>query len=471
MPEFMPEPSAPPNAHVGLVRAVSRWQLVGLAINDVIGSGVYLLPAAATALLGAASVWSVALAGLAVGLLVLCFAEASSYFDQPGGAYLYTREAFGSFIGFEVGWMTWLARVASVASLANGLVQATLYFWPAAAGVWERTAIISGLILLLAWINVRGVKRGAQTAVVLVIAKMLPLLFFIGVGAWFVDGSRLTIFAAPRAGSLGQATLLLLFAYAGFENTPAAAGEYRNPQRDVPFALLVMILIVTLVYSAVQVVALGTLPGLAQSPSPLAEAAARFAGPWGAWALTVGAMLSIAGNAGNTTLIGPRYLFALACDGYGPQWLARVHPRYHTPASAIVAQSAVALALALSGSFVQLATLSVIARVATYVGTAAAVPVLRRRMANRTGAVRLPLGATIPVAALALSVALVASATRANLLAAGGALAAGGVLYCLRHLAAAKLGGGAARRDALSGLSGADIRGHPLRGAGGEDHE
>ncbi len=423
-----------------MVRAVSRWQLVGLAINDVVGSGVYLLPAAATALLGAASVWAVVLAGLAVGLLVLCFAEASSYFDQPGGAYLYTREAFGSFVGFEVGWMTWLARVSSIASLANGLVQATVYFWPAAAGVSERAAIISGLILLLAWINVRGVKAGTQAAVALVIAKMLPLVLFIGIGAWFVDGARLAIFAAPRGGSLGQATLLLLFAYAGFENTPAAAGEYRNPQRDVPFALLVMILVVTLIYGAVQVVALGTLPGLAQSSSPLAEAAARFAGRWGAALLTVGAMLSIAGNAGNTTLIGPRYLFALACDGYGPQWLARVHPKYHTPASAIVAQTAVALALALSGSFVELATLSVIARVATYVGTAAAVPVLRRRMADRRGGVRLPLGATIPVAALALGMALIASATRANLLAAAGALSAGGVLYCVRHSAAAKLG-------------------------------
>lgn len=431
---------APGTTRPGLVRAVSRWQLVGLAINDVVGSGVYLLPAAATALLGAASVWAVVLAGFAVGLLVLCFAEASSYFDEPGGAYLYTREAFGRFVGFEVGWMTWLARVASIASLANGFVQATAYFWPAAAGGWERIAIICGMVLLLAAINIRGVQAGARTAVGLVIAKMLPLVLFIVVGSWFVEGSRLTVLEAPRGGSLGQAALLLLFAYAGFENTPAAAGEYRNPRRDVPFALLVMILIVTLVYSAVQVVALGTLPDLARSSSPLAEAAARFAGHWGAWLLTVGAMLSIAGNAGNTTLIGPRYLFALACDGYGSQWLARVHPDYHTPANAIILQTVVVLALALSGSFVQLATLSVVARVATYIGTAAAVPVLRRRMAIRSGTVRLPLGATIPIAALALAIALLVSATGANLLAAAGALGVGGVIYGFRRAAPADAG-------------------------------
>ncbi|MDE2148394.1 MAG: amino acid permease [Gammaproteobacteria bacterium] len=419
------------SAGPGLLRAVSRWQIVGLALNDVIGSGVYLLPAAAAALLGAASIWAVLLAGFAVALLVLCFAQASSYFDQPGGAYLYTREAFGRFIGFEVGWMSWLARVASVASLANGLAQACTYFWPAAAGGWQRAAIISGPILLLGWINVRGVKAGARTAVALVIAKMLPLLFFIAVGLWFVRPSRLGALEPPHGGVLGQAALLLLFAYAGFENTPAAAGEYKNPRRDVPFALLAMILIVTLVYSLAQIVALGTLPGIAHSQSPLAEAARRFAGDWGAWLLSAGAIVSIAGNVGNTMLIGPRYLYALAADGYGPRWLARVHPQYRTPAAAIVAQTLIALALALSGSFVQLAMLSVIARLATYLGTAAAVPVLRRRFGDRPGAVRLPWGPAIPIAALLLSGALLASATGSNLIAGAGALAVGGGVYRL----------------------------------------
>lgn len=424
---------------VGLLRAVSRWQLVGLAINDVVGSGIYLLPAAAAALLGGASVWAIVLAGFAAALLVLCFAEASSHFDQPGGAYLYTREAFGSFIGFEVGWMTWLSRVAALASYANGLVLAMTFFWPAAAGRWGRAAVICGLIVPLAVINARAVRAGARAAVVLVIAKMLPLAFFIVVGAWFVDHAHPAIFAAPRGGGLGQAALLLLFAYAGFENTPAAAGEYRNPRRDVPFALLAMILVVTLVYGAVQVVALGTLPGLAQSASPLADAAERFAGPSGAWLLTLGAILSITGIAGNTMLTGPRYLFALASDGYGPRALARVHPRYRTPAVAVVLQAIIALALAMSGSFVQLASLSVVARVATYIGTAAAVPILRRRLHDHA-AVCLPLGPAIPIAALLVATALVGSATKASLLAVAVALAAGGVIYVARRPQAPRRG-------------------------------
>ena len=411
---------------------MSRWQLVGLAINDVVGSGIYLLPAAAAALLGGASVWAVVLAGFAAALLVLCFAEASSYFDQPGGAYLYTREAFGRFIGFEVGWMTWLSRVASLASFAAGLVQAMTYFWPAAAGNWGRAAIICGLILPLAGINVRAVRAGAHTAVLLVIAKMLPLAFFIAVGMWFVHGSALAVLRIPRGGALGQAALLLLFAYGGFENTPVAAGEFHDPRRNVPFALLSMILVVTLVYGAVQLVALGTLPDLAHSASPLADAAARFAGRGGAWLLTLGAMLSIVGIASNTMLSGPRYLFALASDGYGPRSLAWVHPEYRTPVVAIAVQAAFALALAMSGSFVQLASLSVMVRVATFIGTAAAVPILRRRFDDRAG-LRLPLGPAIPIGALLVATALLAGATRASLLTVVVALIAGGVIYVARR--------------------------------------
>ncbi len=289
------------------------------------------------------------------------------------------------------------------------------------------------MIVLLAWINIRGVKAGARTAVVLVIAKMLPLIFFIVVGAWFVDGARLVVHEAPSGSALGRAALLLLFAYGGFENTPVAAGEFRNPRRDVPFALLITILCVTLIYSSVQAVALGTLPELATSSSPLAAAAARFAGHWGAVLISVGAVLSIVGLASNVTLSGPRYLFALSSDRYGPQWLARLHPIYRSPANAIVLQTAVVLALALSGSFAVLAALSVMARIATYIGTAAAVPILRRRLGVRPGAVRLPLGPSIPIAALVLAVALLASATRAELLLTGGALIAGSVVFACRR--------------------------------------
>jgi len=412
-----------------LLRAVSRGQIVGLALNDVIGSGIYLLPAAVAGLLGAGGVWAILLAGAAVTLLVLCYAQASSYFDQPGGSYLYAREAFGSLVGFEVGWMTWLTRVASAAALSNGLAQAVAAFWPLAAAGVGKWAIVVGSLGLLTVVNVIGVRAAARSATALAIAKMLPLLAFVAVGVFFVDWSRALLVQAPPLGNLGEGALLLLFAYAGFENTPAAAGEYRNPRRDVPFALLTMIVLVTLTYAAVQVVAQGTLPGLAESASPLAEAAAGFAGPIAALLVTVAAAISILGTNGNTMLFGPRYLYALALDGFGPRALARVHPRFRTPALAVWVQGGLALLLALTGSFVQLALLSVIARLITYMGTCASLLVLQPRFAGRTDALVLPGGRLIPLLALLLSASLLAAADRRQLLAAAAALLAGAAVH------------------------------------------
>ena len=408
-------------------------------MNDVIGSGVYLLPAGAAALLGPASVWAVVLAGFAVLLLVLCFAEAGSHFDEPGGGYIYTREAFGDFIGFEVGWMTWLARIASIASLSNGFAQASTFISPAAGSGAPRVLLITIPLLFFAWINVVGVKHGARLAVGLTIAKVLPLIVLVAAGVFAIDWSRVFPVPAPDTSRFGEAALLLLFAYAGFENTAAAAGEFRNPRRDVPFALLTMIVMVTLIYTLVQLVALGTLPDLAarQEGAPLADAAVLLLGGWAGLMMTLGAAISIEGNVGNTMLSGPRYLYALAADGYGPRILAGVHARYRTPAAAIITQAVFALVLALSGSFVQLALLSIIARLATYIGTAAAVPVLRRKFPRREDAFVLPGGPTIPVLALLLCIAFLLSAEMKNLIAGAIGLAIGAVIYFTRRAPAA----------------------------------
>jgi basic amino acid/polyamine antiporter, APA family len=430
----MTEPASPP-PQPGFRRVVSRWEIVAFSINDVIGSGVYLLPAAAAAILGAASVGAVVLAGVAVLLLVLCFAEAASHYDRPGGAYLYTRHAFGELVGFEVGWMTWIARVSSVASLSVGFAQALTYLWPAAQTGWGRGLAITMPLLVLTIINVIGVKSGVRTAVFLSISKTVPLLIFIAAGIFAFSGAVFAQAArAPRNGTLSEAALLLLFAYAGFENTAAPAGEFKNPRRDVPFALIAQIVIVTLIYSAVQGVALGTLPGVASSQTPLADAARLFLGSWGGWLMTFGAVVSILGTNSNTVLSGPRYLFALAEDGFGPRALARLHPRFRTPWIAVLAQSAIALPLALGGSFAGLAKLSVMARLATYVGTAAAVPILRRKLpAADAGAVRLPGGPVIPVAAVLICAILAFSARAENLIAAGIAILAGLAIYAFRR--------------------------------------
>jgi APA family basic amino acid/polyamine antiporter len=426
----------------GFLRAVSRWEIVALSINDVVGSGVYLiLPVAAAALLGPASVWAILAAGFAVLLLVLCFAEAGSLFDEPGGAIVYTRAAFGEFVGFEVGWMTWIARIASVASLSVFFARAVGYLWEGAnRGLGQALTIVLPM-LALTWINVRGVKSGARTAVFLAFGKLVPLVVLVIVGVFAVQWDRIFPVPLPERQNFMKAALLVLFAYAGFENTAAPAGEFKNPRRDIPFALIVMITIVTAIYTLVQLVAIGTVPNLGESQTPLADAGRLLLGPFGGLLLTVGAVLSVLGTNNNTILAGPRYLYALAEGGRLPRVLAKIHPRYRTPHVAILTQSGAALLLigidayrhsVSPGSFgiaENLAVLSAIARLATYIGTCLAVPVLRRKLPATPRTIRLPGGPIIPILALIICILFLSAAEKQNFKAGGIALAVGALIY------------------------------------------
>lgn len=393
---------------------------------------MYLLPAAVAALLGAASLWAVPLAGGLVGLLVLCFAEAGSRFDEAGGAYLYTREAFGEFIGFEVGWMTYLARIGAGAALTAGFAQALAFVWPAADTGWTRVAVIAIPVAAYAGINVWGVEAGARATVALVVAKIVPILALVAVGVFAVSWERVASVEGVGAEGLGEAVLLMLFAYMGFETTPAAAGEYDEPERDVPFALLVMIAFVTALYLLVQLVTLGVVPDLGESTTPLADAARLLVGGGAGIAMTVAAAVSIQSSISGNVLLGPRFLYALAVDGYGPRALASVHPEHRTPWVVIVLHAAAVVLLAVSGSFVQLALLSMIAGLGTYIGTAAAVPVLRRKMPDTPRTIRLPGGPAIPLAALVLCTGFLAATSVANLVAGAVALAVGVPIYLLK---------------------------------------
>jgi amino acid transporter len=316
--------------------------------------------------------------------------------------------------------------------LSVGFALALGYLVPATTVGVGRALAISVPMLALTAINIVGVRSGINAAVALVIGKLLPLAVFVSAGAAAISWPRIADQPTVAGGSLGEGALLLLFAYAGFENTPAAAGEFVNPKRDVPIALVIEIGLVTLIYSAVQLVALGTVPELGRSATPLADGARLFLGGWGGWLLTVGAAVSILGTNGNSILAGPRYLFALARDGFGPRFLAAVHPRYRTPAAAILLQTVIALPLALSGTFVGLATLSVVARLTTYLATMAAVPVLRRRVGTERS-FRLPGGPAIPVAAALVSFSLLGSASWTDLAAGAIALAVGGLIFAFRH--------------------------------------
>src|SRR4030095_12833280 len=162
-----------------LIRTVGFWGLVLMCINAVIGSGVFLLPYEPSPLLGPFSLWAPTPFAMPVFILVLCFAEAASHFEQPGGAYLYARTAFGDFIGFQTGWMNWLARVTSLASLSNAFVLALGLLAPTLAIGAPRAAIIIAMIVVLGAIHFIGVRQGAASIYILTMGKLIPLLGFI----------------------------------------------------------------------------------------------------------------------------------------------------------------------------------------------------------------------------------------------------------------------------------------------------
>ena len=411
-----------------LRRELGRWDLTAIGVNQVIGGAVFLLPASLAALIGAWSWIAVAIVGGLALLIALNFAEAGSRFSGTGGAYLYTRTAFGRFVGFEVGWMLWFTRVASWASVVNGLATALGYFWPSLAIGIGRRIFITAIVIAITAVNIRGIRQSAWVVNVLTIGKLTPLIIFIALGLAHVSRSALEPAAALTWTQVSTAALLLIFAYGGYEVVPVPAGETRDPVRAVPFAMVMTIAIVATVMTLAQIVAVGTLPALAASKTPLADASRTFLGVWAAGLMTAGAALSMTGNNVGGALSGSRNLFALAHERDIPAVFARVHPVFQTPVIAIVFTSAVTLILALTGSFVTLAEESAISRLVIYLGTCAAVLALRSR---GRAPFTMPLGPMIPLLAIAVSLVILVGATSRQRLMGAAALGAGAVLFAV----------------------------------------
>jgi len=407
-----------------LVRAVGFWGLVAMCINAVVGSGVFLLPTESYKLLGPFSLWAPLIFALPVFVLVLCFAEAASHFSEPGGAYLYARTAFGDFVGFETGWMNWLARVTSLASLTNGFVISLARLFPElGTGVW-RTVIIIGTIWILAAIHIIGVKYGAASIYVFTFGKLVPLVGFIVVAliAWRHNPIPESLHLPGPGTDWSAAALFMLFAYAGFENMGVPAGEYRNPRKELPRALLVGILAIAAIYVLAQLGAMSALPDLSKTNTPIADAAAALVGGIGAVVVTLGALLSMAGTNSGTVLEGSRMLYALSLDRPRLRAVSWVHPRFRTPVVAIAIHVLFATALALGGSFAKLAMMSAVARLTTYLFTCAALP----RLGDRA-----PWRMILAVLGTLISLALFFTLSKFNFLAAAIALAVGALIYLL----------------------------------------
>jgi basic amino acid/polyamine antiporter, APA family len=394
-----------------LIRAIGRWSLVALVVNSIIGSGVFGLPSTVAALIGRSSIWAVVAAGAGMSVIMGCFAEVASRFQQAGGPYLYARVAFGRLMGIQTAWMLWLGQVAAPAANANLFVIYLGEFWPHAKDPVPRAIILTALVGLLSFINIRGVRGGAQVSNLFTAAKLIPLFAVIVLGVFVLahhHWQMATASVSPSSNQWLKAVLLLVFAYGGFETALAPMSEAKNPRRDAPFALFIALLLCTVIYALIQWVVVGVLPDAAHSARPLADVARLAVGPIGAALVAIGALISFYGYLSAKILAMPRVPFALAEQGDFPKLFATVHRRFHTPYVSILVFAAMVWGLALIGDFKWNVTLSAVARLLYYGVGCAALPVLRRKQPEGASAMfRLPAGNFFAVLGVILCLILV----------------------------------------------------------------
>ena len=412
-----------------LVRGIRRWDLVALTINGIIGAGIFGLPSRVYALIGTYSLIAFVACALVVALIILCFAEVGSRFDETGGPYLYARAAFQPAVAFEIGWLFWLVRITAFAANCNLLINYLSFFWsPATLPVW-RAAIIVLVVVVLAIINLVGIRQAAIVSNLFTVGKLVPIIIFIAAGLFFLNPSSYEFSRTPTTSDFSQSVLLLVYAFTGFEMATIPAGEVRDPQRNLPRALLIAILVVAVLYIMIQVVCVGTLPGLAQSQKPLADAGSQFLGAAGGAIISAGAVVSIIGNLNILLLSGSRLPFAMAERKQLPAFVGSIHRRFFTPYVAILITAGFMLVLTLKSSFLAALTISVIARLITYGATCLALPVLRARRAVPAALFRLPGGTAIAILCLVLIAWLLLHVTLPEAKAAAIAAAVGLLIY------------------------------------------
>jgi amino acid transporter len=412
-----------------LIRGIRRWDLVAIAINGIIGAGIFGLPSNVYKLIGTYSLIAFVACALVVALIILCFAEVSSRFDDTGGPYLYAREAFQPAVAFEVGWLIWLARTTAFAANCNLLINYLSYFWlPATTPLW-RAAIIVLVVIALTLINLLGIRQAAIVSNAFTVGKLVPIIIFIAAGLFFLNPKAFEFGSSPTTADFSKSVLLLVYAFTGFEMATIPAGEVRDPQKSLPRALLIAILVVAILYIMIQVVCVGTLPGLAQSQKPLADAGSQFLGAAGGAIISAGAIISITGNLNILLLSGSRLPFAMAEQKQLPAFVGSIHRKFFTPYVSILITAGLMLFLTLKSSFVAALTISTIARLVTYGTTCLTLPVFRIRRDAPAAMFRLPGGTIIAILSLLLIVWLLLNATLNEVRATAYAAGAGLLIY------------------------------------------
>lgn len=406
-----------------------------LAINGMIGAGIFGVPSEAARLTGIYSPLVFLLCGLLLAPVMMVIGEVSSYFRHTGGPILYAHEAFGPLAGFQTGWAFYIARVTAFAANLNLLITSIAYLWTGADQGITRIVLLALVCGGFTWVNVVGTKHAMRSVGILTILKFLPLvaLVIFGLGHLTPEALPFAETTMPSRSAIGTAALFSIYAFVGWESALVPAGEAKNPARDTPRALLWALAIATLLYVLIQATAVAVLPNLSASERPLVDVAAVLIGPAGAILLMAGVVASVGGNVAASMFSTPRITYTLARDGGLPAWFSEVHPRFRTPANSVIFLGAVVFALSVVGEFAWLAGMSAVVRLLIYLVCIAALPHLRRKYADAAGQSVLPGGWVLPVLGVAVCVWLLTQITLRGALVTAAFLGIGGVLYVWRR--------------------------------------
>jgi APA family basic amino acid/polyamine antiporter len=407
----------------GLIRAVGVRGLTAGMVNYMIGAGIFVLPATVAARVGGFAPFVYVICAIAIGTIVLCFADAGSRVSLSGGTYAYAEVAFGPFIGFVVAMTLWFSTVLASAGVATIFVDTLSQISPVFGGAVIRSGTLVLIYAALVAINIRGVKMGSAVVQTVTAAKITPLLILIGVGLLAINAKNLAWTGIPPARDVARTAVILTFAFIGIESALTPSGEVREPARTVPRALFAALVLVTVIYIGIQIVAQGVLgPELATNTrAPLAETAKRLLGSSGQMFVILGTAISTLGYVAGDVLAAPRGIYALGRDRLLPAALGTVHPQYRTPHLAILTHALFCLGFALTGTFEKLIVLAVITTLIVYLICCLATIQLQRRDIRDGGAVpfKVPGGPVIPLIASAIVVWLMTASTRQEVLAMG----------------------------------------------------
>ena len=400
-----PTPPASSSTEEKLPRNLGLWGIWMLVVNGLIGAGIFGLPSGAAALAGEYSVLVYAFCALLILPIILCFAELGSYFRGTGGPIRYGTLAFGPFVGFQGGWLYYLARLISFSANTVLLTDSIAYFIEGAGTGTGRIISLAVICVALSVINVLGSVESIRSMTLFTVIKfavliLLPLGGFILLGSEVIPSFESPI---PPSADLGAAALLLIYAFVGFEGAVVPAGEAKRPERDMPLGLLLGLAVVAVLYMVIQLVSQAAVPDLANSKTPLLDVSATLFGPVGAILLMVGVAASVLANLISSMFSATRVTYALSLEKSLPSWFGEVHSRYLTPANSVVFFGIAAFLLAAFGSFTVLAAMTVLSRLFLYGMSCAAIPKLRPQFRGE-GRFILKGGYAIPVLGIAACV-------------------------------------------------------------------